>query len=527
MKIDLRPYQKTAIEAVNNAFKECDSCLMILPTGSGKTWAAASMVSGWFPRRCLYIAHTDELIIQPYRVFSTAMGILPGIEKAHKKAPLHRSLTIASIQSLTLTERLERFPRDHFGYIIIDEAHVSISRSYSKVLDYFKGYKLVGMTATAFRTDLRPLAKRYQRTAIEIDRQHMINEGWLVPWKVERLHDIEIDFSNIVSKDQQNTESYDTEFSHALDPYLEEIFTALKEKASGRKILAFLPVIATSKKSADICRQLGIRAEHVDGKDPRRRQKIEDFSLGKIDILCNANLLHTGVDFPICDSLLMLKPTGSSVFYNQAVGRILRPLPGTVDGLETAQQRRDAIKNSRKPKAIIYDILMQHDTRILGPECMVSDSIEDADLIRKQRSGREEDLYELSLEIQRKREDALLEKILQARRLSSLRSGLMSCEEFASVTRCSQIINYKPVHDWEMEPVTHYETEMLIGLSIDPATVQNRGHMREVVNAIVDRKHKGLAVNDILLEAMELGIKDPHLKKKEDLTREIEDIFVA
>ena len=57
-------------------------------------------------------------------------------------------VVVGSVQTLQRSARLERFPRDYFGTIIIDEAHHAITDGYRRILDYFESAKVLGVTAT-------------------------------------------------------------------------------------------------------------------------------------------------------------------------------------------------------------------------------------------------------------------------------------------------------------------------------------------------------------------------------------------
>ena len=55
------------------------------------------------------------------------------------------------------------FPQDYFGTIIIDEAHHAITDGYRRILDYFSGAKVLGVTATPDRGDMRNLGREVQQ----------------------------------------------------------------------------------------------------------------------------------------------------------------------------------------------------------------------------------------------------------------------------------------------------------------------------------------------------------------------------
>jgi superfamily II DNA/RNA helicase len=108
-------------------------------------------------------------------------------------------------------------------------------------------------------------------------------------------------------------------------------------------------------------------AVHASGKTLKedRRRIMRDFSDGKFQILVNCNLVSEGFDVPDAELLIQARPTKSKLLYQQQLGRIMRPLPGTVDGLESnasfeafpSVARRNAIKNSLKPVATVMDFV--------------------------------------------------------------------------------------------------------------------------------------------------------------------------
>ncbi len=80
------------------------------------------------------------------------------------------------MQTLQRTARLERFPRDYFGTIIIDEAHHAITDGYRRILDYFSGAKVLGVTATPDRGDMRNLGEVFDSLAFEYKLTDAIKE---------------------------------------------------------------------------------------------------------------------------------------------------------------------------------------------------------------------------------------------------------------------------------------------------------------------------------------------------------------
>ena len=111
-----------------------------------------------------------------------------------RPAECRRSLSVL-FKLFPETDRLHRYPRDHFRYIFVDEAHRSVEQA-KAVTDYFHSAKVCGQTATAFRAKLKDLSAYYQTVAFELKLFSLIDQGYIVPFKVLTLP-VEIDVSDV------------------------------------------------------------------------------------------------------------------------------------------------------------------------------------------------------------------------------------------------------------------------------------------------------------------------------------------
>ena len=113
--------------------------------------------------RVLILAHRGELLEQAADKLQRSTGLVSAVEKAESTClDSWFRVVVGSVQTLQRTARLERFPRDYFGTIIIDEAHHAITDGYRRILDYFGDAKVLGVTATA--ADLKSaIEKAYER----------------------------------------------------------------------------------------------------------------------------------------------------------------------------------------------------------------------------------------------------------------------------------------------------------------------------------------------------------------------------
>ena len=179
--MELRPYQKESRAAV---FEQWGSgirrTLLVLPTGCGKTIVFAKITEDCVRNgdRVLILAHRGELLEQAADKIAKATGLGCATEKAEQSClGSWFRITVGSVQSLMRESRLKRFPEDYFNTIIIDEAHHCISDSYQRVLNHFPDAKVLGVTATPDRGDMKNLGQVFESLAYEYTLPKAIKEG--------------------------------------------------------------------------------------------------------------------------------------------------------------------------------------------------------------------------------------------------------------------------------------------------------------------------------------------------------------
>ena len=159
--MEMRPYQAAARDSILEQWREgVDRTLLILPTGTGKTIVFSKVIEERVRQggNVLVLAHREELLNQASDKLAKATGLQTALEKAESSCiDSWFNVTVGSVQTLQNEKRLERFSREHFDTIIVDEAHHAVSVSYRRILDYFAGAKVLGVTATADRGDKRNL----------------------------------------------------------------------------------------------------------------------------------------------------------------------------------------------------------------------------------------------------------------------------------------------------------------------------------------------------------------------------------
>jgi hypothetical protein len=127
--------------------------LVVLATGLGKTWLAAFDTVQAQATRVLFVARREEILDQ---ALATFRAIRPhaslGKYTGGHRAP-NADVLFASIQTLGRHAHLERFAREHFDYVIVDEFHHASAPTYPRLLDHFTPRFLLGLTATPARSD--------------------------------------------------------------------------------------------------------------------------------------------------------------------------------------------------------------------------------------------------------------------------------------------------------------------------------------------------------------------------------------
>lgn len=236
----LRPYQQ---EAHDHIFEEWDKgnkkTLLVLPTGCGKTIVFAEVAKNCVSNgdRVLIMAHRGELLEQAADKIAKSTGLGCATEKAEQTCigSWYR-IVVGSVQSLQRPKRMEQFSHDYFDTIIIDEAHHCLSDGYQRVLNYFNTAKVLGVTATPDRGDMRNLGSYFDSLAYQYTLPKAIKEGFLSPIKALTLP-LKMDLSGV---GVQAGDFKVSDIGTALDPYLYQIAEEMKKYCKERKTVVGL-----------------------------------------------------------------------------------------------------------------------------------------------------------------------------------------------------------------------------------------------------------------------------------------------
>lgn len=477
--LQMRPYQQAAREAIHAEWNDGRRrTLLVLPTGTGKTIVFAAVTEDQVRSgsRVLVLAHRGELLEQAADKIKRSTGLASAVEKAEQTClDSWCRVVVGSVQSLQRPARLEQFPADYFGTIIIDEAHHAITDGYQRVLEHFPEANVLGVTATPDRGDMRNLGEVFDSLAYEYKLTQAIREGYLCPILAQTIP-LHLDISQVALSGGDFAVGG---LGTALDPYLEQIATEMQTACAGRKTVVFLPLIKTSQKFRDILNSKGFRAAEVNGQSEDRAEILSDFSNGKYNVLCNSMLLTEGWDCPSVDCIVVLRPTKVRSLYSQMVGRGTRLSPET-----------------GKKDLLLLDFLWLTERHEL---CRPADIIcENREVSRKMtenlaQAGCPEDIEQAaeqaSADVVAQREEALAKQLAEMRRR---KKKLVDPLQYEMSIQAEDLTGYVPSFGWEMGPPSEKQTAALEKFGILPDAVESAGKAQMLLDRLNKRRGAGL-----------------------------------
>ena len=459
--MELRPYQQEAKDAVFSQWESVDKTLLVLPTGCGKTIVFAKVTEECVRQgsRVLILAHRGELLQQAADKLNRVTGLGCATEKAEESCLCSWfRVTVGSVQTMMREKRLSQFPDDYFNTIIIDEAHHCISDSYQKVLKHFPEAKVLGVTATPDRGDMKNLGQVFESLAYEYTLPKAIKEGYLSPIRAVTLP-LKLDLSGV---GVQSGDFRIQELATALDPYLYQIADEMREYCMDRKTVVFLPLVKTSQKFRDILNERGFRAEEVNGGSGDRAEILSAFVRGDYNVLCNSMLLTEGWDCPSVDCIVVLRPTKVRSLYSQMVGRGTRLSPET-----------------GKDHLLLLDFLWHTERHELcHPASLICT---DAEVARQMTANLEEAGCPVDIEeaersaaedVVAQREEALANQLKEMR---GRQKKLVDPLQFEMSIQAEDLSGYVPTFGWEILPPSEKQKKELERFGIASAAVESTG----------------------------------------------------
>ena len=540
MSIQLRPYQQEAREAVHREWETRRSTLLVIPTGGGKTIIFSAIIEDCVRKgqRVLVLAHRGELLEQAADKLHKSTGLQCAVEQAEQSClegrtqvrratgnadiagakpaadpwsdagrPSWFRVVVGSVQTLQREKRLQQFAPDYFDVIIIDEAHHALADGYRVILDYFSGAKILGVTATPDRGDMKDLGAVFESLAYEYTLPRAVNEGYLAPIKAVTIP-LKLDISQV---GVQSGDYKPGELGTALDPYLDQIAEVIARECADRKTVVFLPLIATAKKMRDILNRHGMRAAEVNGQSGDRAEILADFEADRYNVLCNAMLLTEGWDCPSVDCIVVLRPTKQRGLYCQMVGRGTRLYPGSEVGAtaptspsdcsQSPDEAHGGVHRRRGPKdhLLLLDFLWHTERhQLCRPAHLVAKT---DDVANKMVKTMEDTAGSAPIDLMAAESKAAQDVVADreaslAKQLHEMRTRkrrLVDPLQFELSIQAEDLSGYVPTFGWESDPPTEQQLGRLEKLGIFPDDIDSAGKAAKLLERLDARIQSGLS----------------------------------
>ena len=326
--ITLRPYQNDFEDGLRAAYRDgAKSVLGVMPTGAGKTVVFSDMAAKAQRKgnSVAIVAHRVEILEQIGKAL-TGFGVHHGyLAPGFKPDPL-AGVQVCSVQAMA--RRIERYVRDPFDFLIIDEAHhAAAGTSWHAVINAHRSKRILGVTATPQRLSGEPLSVAFDQMVVGPTVSDLVGLGALTPYRI--FSPPPPDMSGI---SRRGGDFDKAQMADALDrPTITGSATEhYRRICPGKRAVVFCVSIAHAEHVAAEFNRIGFKAASLDGKmdRPERRSVLARFANGSVPILTSCDIVSEGFDVPGIEVAILLRPTESLALYLQQVGRVLRPAEG-------------------------------------------------------------------------------------------------------------------------------------------------------------------------------------------------------
>ena len=371
-RINPNSMQVSALEAIDQIRSESlDRALLISATGTGKTYLSAFDVRKFNPKRLLYLVHREVILKKSMESFERVigkdkkMGLLTGNSKDYDAEYL-----FSTIQTMSQDQVLERFSKDYFDYIVIDEAHHLGAATYQKIIDYFTSKFILGMTATPERTDGFDIFKQFNyKIAYEIRLKEAMKQKMVCPFHYYGISDLQVEGKALKDKEDFNRLISEERVKHIINKI--KFFGYSGDKVRG---IVFCRKSSDGRNEAkelsEKFNELGYKTTHLtstssqsEREEAIKKLESKDRENG-LDYIFVIDIFNEGIDIPSVNQIVMLRPTESPIVFTQQLGRGLR-------------------HSDDKEHLVVIDFIGNYDNNYLIPIALSGDTSFKKDNVRR------------------------------------------------------------------------------------------------------------------------------------------------
>jgi excisionase family DNA binding protein len=361
--LQLREPQREAYKALYDFFKAGGrEALVQLPVGCGKTGLVAIAPFGISKGRVLVVTPNltikdevkNNLDITHRKCFWRKAGVLEAVDMV--SGPYVTTLNtgntsvtdsshfvVTNVQQLATNDDkwLNKFPSDYFDMIIVDEAHHNQAESWQKVALHFPAAKIINLTATPFRSDLKEVSGervyRYSfRSAVSkgyikrLTAVYVSPKEQIISFKGDNeRHTYTLDdvlgmkdkdwFSRGIAMSEECNKSI-------IDNSIQKMELLRNDSSIKHQIIAAAMSINHAEKIKLLYEERNYEAAviHSKMKEDDQQAVIKKLKANELDVIINVQMLGEGFDHPPLSVAAIFTPYRSLKPYLQFVGRIMR-----------------------------------------------------------------------------------------------------------------------------------------------------------------------------------------------------------
>jgi len=352
--------------------------LIISATGTGKTFLSAFDVKAAGARRMLFVVHRENIARAAMASFEKVFGRERtfGLYTGNQR-DAQADFLFCTVQTISRIDHLERFAADHFDYVVVDESHRAGAASYARFLNHFEPKFLLGMTATPERTDGADIFRYFDHNiGYEIRLQRALKEEMLCPFHYFGVTDLVVAGEVVDDKTDFNRLAAPERVGRILEKA--ELYGCHDGIVRG---LVFCSRVEEARTLSAEFNRRGYRTQALDGEssedlreDCIRRLEADVDDPRRLEYLFSVDIFNEGVDIPLCNQVIFLRPTKSSIVFVQQLGRGLRRVEG------------------RTKYLTVIDFIGNYQNNFLIPVALFGDRSYDKDRLRRLVFGGNEGL---------------------------------------------------------------------------------------------------------------------------------------
>jgi len=313
----LRPYQRLAVdEAMKKSFGVIES-----GTGSGKTVMGLALIAAR-KQPTLVIVHTKELLYQWKERAEQFLECDVGLIGDGKFSIEALTISIVNSARNRVDELVSRF-----GHLVVDECHRVPATLFTDVVSRFDCHYLLGLSATAFRSDneLTKLIYFFMGDRIHrVDSHELQASGAVLKPEIIRTS---TSFTYRYRGDYQSLIKALTVHEGRNIQILEDICAVAAEPGSGT-CLVVSDRVSHCRLFVERLQNRGVMVELLTGQIPpeSRSAIVAAVQNGEIQVLvATLQLISEGFDCPGLSTLFLTTPIVFEGRILQVMGRIMRP----------------------------------------------------------------------------------------------------------------------------------------------------------------------------------------------------------